>query len=271
MFHKILISVSILVVTVALIYNPGSANAQVVEDGLVSYWSFDDNAIQGKTAIDIWGEHDGTMIGGPESVSGKVGKALKFDGVDDYVEIPHSEEFTISGKAISIEAWILYEPFPGKYGMVFGKRGDEYEVGINLDGEPVWFFLGDNSLGSAQKMLSENKWQHVVWIWDESSGQSYVFVNGEEVGDYVTADKSPDTNAPVNIGWDPGTGDASKYRFSGVLDEVRFYNRALSENEVLKNFAAQGLAVSSNVEKLTTTWGSIKTTWGGIKALRQES
>jgi hypothetical protein len=243
---------------VALVLNGKDVDAQITEDGLIGYWSFDSDAIEGETVKDIWGEHDGTAFGGLELVNGKVSKALKFDGVDDYVEIPHSEQFTISGKTITIEAWIWVESFPGKYGMIFGKRGDEYEVGINLDGEPVWFFLGDNSLGSAGKKLSEKRWWHVAWIWDESSGQSQIYMDGQEVGDYVTGDKSPDTTAPVTIGRDPGTTDASKYHFNGIIDEVRFYNRALTEAEVQKNLIAQGLAVAREVKKLAIAWGKLK-------------
>lgn len=256
MFRKSPILVLILVTAFAWIVR--DVNAQIVTDGLVSYWSFDSDAIEGKTVKDIWGEHDGTMVGNPKVVGGKVGQGLELDGEEDYVEIPHSEQFTISGKTISIEAWIQVKPLPAKYGMVLGKRGTEYEVGINADGEPVWFFLGDNSLGSADKKLSEGVWWHVVWIWDESSGQSYVYVNGEQVGDYATADKSADSTAPLSIGWDPGTADPSKYHFGGIVDEVRFYNRALNEGEIQGDFMAKGLAVAMNAEALAITWGRVK-------------
>jgi hypothetical protein len=257
MLQKNLLFVFILATLIASGWNTENLNAQIVEDGLVSYWSFDKDTIKGKTVEDIWGENDGTMFGDPKVVNGKVGQALEFDGEDDYVEVPHNEAFTISGKIISIEAWIKTGAFPGKYGMVFGKRGTEYEVGINIDGEPVWFFLGNNSLGTAKKKLAEGEWWHVVWIWDESSGQSYIYMNAQEVGDYVTADKSADTTDPVVIGRDPGTADASKYQFAGIIDEVRFYNRALNEAEIQKNFRAQGFAVTE-LEKLTATWGKLK-------------
>ena len=106
--------------------------------------------------------------------------------------------------------------------------------------------------------MAEGEWWHVVWIWDESSGQSYIYMNGQEVGDYFTADKSADTTDPVHIGWDPGTTDPSKYHFEGIIDEVRFYNRALSEAEIQKNFRAQGLAVVTRTGKITTTWAGLR-------------
>ncbi|MBC8235184.1 hypothetical protein H8E77_37035, partial [bacterium] len=51
------------------------AEAQAVKEGLVSYWTFDQADIKGKTVKDVWGDNDGTIIG-PKIVKGKVGEAL---------------------------------------------------------------------------------------------------------------------------------------------------------------------------------------------------
>jgi len=61
------------------------SNAQV-EESLVAFWNFDDGT--GKTAKDSSeNELDGELVGGPKWVEGKIGKALEFDGGDDYVEV----------------------------------------------------------------------------------------------------------------------------------------------------------------------------------------
>lgn len=257
MFNKILtIAFALALVTVFIYVN--IAKAQIVTEGLVSYWSFDRDTIEGKTVEDICGEHDGTMFGSPKIVDGKVGQALKFDGEEDYIEVADSEEFKISEKAITVEAWVKIESLPGKYAMLFSKRGTEYMVGIDAEGEPACFFLGDNSVGSVNERLPEGLWQHLVWSWDESSGQSFIYLNGEEVGDYVTADKSPNSTDPVNIARDPGTADPSSYHFNGILDEIRFYNRALNATEVEQNRVAKGLAVVERADTLSTTWARIR-------------
>jgi len=46
--------------------------------------------------------------------------------------------------------------------------------------------------------------------------------------------------------------------FEGPIDEVRVYNRALSEDEVVQNMNAEGMAVVNPAEKLAFTWGKIK-------------
>ncbi len=60
----------------------GMSQAQVVEEGLVSYWTFDEADIGGETLKDIFGNNDGTISGDPKAVDGRIGKALEFDGND---------------------------------------------------------------------------------------------------------------------------------------------------------------------------------------------
>ena len=81
------------------------AKAQnIVEDGLVSYWSFD-----GGTAEDLFGDNDGTIEGGPGVVDGKIGDALEFDGVDDFVDMGDPADDSLDfgdEKDFSIAAWM---------------------------------------------------------------------------------------------------------------------------------------------------------------------
>ncbi len=46
--------------------------------------------------------------------------------------------------------------------------------------------------------------------------------------------------------------------FRGIIDEVRVYNRALSEEEINQNMKAEGLAVEGPTDKLAVTWGEMK-------------
>ena len=54
---------------------------KAVSEGLVSYWSFDQETVVGRTVKDVWGKNDGTSEGNPKIVAGKVGDALEFDGL----------------------------------------------------------------------------------------------------------------------------------------------------------------------------------------------
>ena len=68
--------------------------------GMVSYWNFDEGT--GTTAYDAFGRNNGIFYNGPVWTTGKVGRALSFDGVDDYVQTPfinifNGASFTVTG------------------------------------------------------------------------------------------------------------------------------------------------------------------------------
>jgi hypothetical protein len=82
-------TIAIMVLTVIFAAAPEANTAaaqRVVTDGLISHWSFDTADVQGDTIKDAWGSNDGTMVGGPKVVEGKVGEALELNGVDQYVD-----------------------------------------------------------------------------------------------------------------------------------------------------------------------------------------
>ena len=82
--------------------------AQVVTDGLVSYYTLDKNDTAGDTVKDIIGGKDGTIIGQPKSIKGHLGDALDFGGKPDCVELPSL--FKIGENPASYEAWFLKTP-----------------------------------------------------------------------------------------------------------------------------------------------------------------
>ena len=74
------------------------------EDSLILYMSFD--TVDGEQMNDHSKyENHGELKGDPEHVAGKFGKALKFNGQDTYVEIPHHESLTVD-QDFTIMAWI---------------------------------------------------------------------------------------------------------------------------------------------------------------------
>ncbi|RKY00911.1 hypothetical protein DRP77_10640, partial [Candidatus Poribacteria bacterium] len=84
-----------------------AGRAQIVTDGLVGYWSLDKATIEGKTVKDVWGGNDGTIVGDPKIVPGKVGEALEFDG-DDGIEIQGGDELNFAGKnELTVMAWVM--------------------------------------------------------------------------------------------------------------------------------------------------------------------
>ena len=84
------------------------------DDTLILYLSFDDGA--GTTAGDLsqYG-NDGELNGDAQWADGKFGKALKFNGTSDWVEVPHADILTVDTD-VTVIAWINPERHEGPGG-----------------------------------------------------------------------------------------------------------------------------------------------------------
>lgn len=255
MSNKILMSIVLALVIAIVFTHANTAKAQTfVPDGLVSYWSFDN--VTGKTVKDNWGDNDGTIVGAPQIVEGKIRKALKFDGSDDNVNIGNPEDLNFGDGAYSIEAWIKTQ----NDGPIVTKMQSSNERGWynRVEGGKLHNRLqADNgNSGHSTSNVSDGNWRHVITVIDRTGGRQQVYIDGTLEGNSQIADVvggiSNERDAVV------GSYHDGKEYFNGIIDEVRIYNRALSETEVKKNFVSTGLAVASLAEKLTLTWGGIK-------------
>ena len=224
-----------------------NAFAQFVTDDLASYWSFDDSTISGETVKDIEGGNDGTINGDPEVVAGKLNEALKFNGEDDYVEIPASAINDLAEG--TIEAWVKLDPEGG--GAITGKEhggvvtSTVFSIGSFADmggmlaqGETGILYFHSKNPGGPQNAVSSSaieagKWHHVVVTFDTNNANFYIdgSLDSTADGDYSVPDDPNPDNTTIGAWLET---DAASY-FSGAIDEVRVYSRALSEDEVKQN------------------------------------
>jgi len=276
--NKLFISrfyLSIILLSIAgFAWHTNLADAQASKDGLVSYWTCDNNDIVGDKVKDIIGGQDATMQGAPEVVKGQVSDALAFNGGSDWLLISDNiNEMKLPQKEITVEAWVYPENFDAWGGFLscfqdnggfekgwgLGTVHNEEGAGMNEfsfavstagaddgDGDLTYFHAGPYDVG---------QWYHVVGVYDGT--MTLLYVNGELVVD--SKGQSGDINYPSNAFLVIGTykDDNEHDPFEGKLDEIRLYERALSEAEVLQNMEAQGLSVSP-VRRLSLTWGKIK-------------
>jgi hypothetical protein len=91
-------------VVFAVLVMPSLASAALT-DGLISVWNFDD-----ESANDALGRNDGILRGGAAFSDGQSGKAVDLNGVDAFVEVPHSDSMNGLENAFSVSAWAF---FPG--------------------------------------------------------------------------------------------------------------------------------------------------------------
>ncbi len=245
------------------------SEAQVVQDGLVSYWSFD-----GGDVSDQVGDNDGTINGDPEVVAGKIGDALKFDKDGDNVTFPTNGVPT-GNSPMTWSAWFKREVSDAggvQYIATFGVPqccGIFFGIGTR-NGDQVFMTQWGAGSDTYGPVVSLGDWHHVVAVYNGSQNNT-IYLNGEMVAEHVLPEamKVVGTNAGAigsNPGINPGPhvdlhghepGDPGEF-FEGLIDDVGLYNRALSADEVVQNFAAT-VAVEP-VGKLASTWAHIKST-----------
>ena len=233
----------LLALTLTLILSTAGAHAYDLNDGLVAYWSFDNCS-----AVDDSGNgHDGKIYGNPECVDGIKGKAFKF-----YTKTGHYK-----GDTIVVEPISLSENFTVTYWTKF--YDDSGNSGLEVEDDkwcssPFGLGLGLKSIGSyinwscgpyedthSVKLedIEKEKWYMATFVI--KGNKIEYFVNNKKVGE-KTWKSSYKTlkNLVLAINSSPAGGWESYYHefYKSILDEIRIYNRALSEEEVkaLYNF-----------------------------------
>ena len=240
------------IVVLALIFVAAyMAEAQVVTDGLICYWTFDEADIDGDTAKDLMGGNDGTIFGDPETVEGQVNQALEFAGNNDYLEVDLPDE-SLAGGA-TLELWFRQDSPTGWAALI--KILDAIEISMADGPIEVWSSVG--RVGP-EDVLSDGNWHHVAVPISDTKIMMYV--DGENKGE--TAGNLPLGKGERNIGGIPGV-TFGKDRggsgwFIGIMDEFRIYDRPLSAEEVQQNMAAKGMSAVEPADKLAETWGKIK-------------
>ncbi len=259
--------------------------AEIITDGLVSYWTFDRGNIVNKTAKDVWGNNNGKILGNPKIVPGKIGEALEFDGSGDYVNLTTLGDFGARSGKSTFEAWIKTDN-KTDWMTLINTHGDECPYwGIQFNGNKrrldnleiipgmIYFHIslkrdrGCTTLGYGSTFhINDGNWHHLVYVQDYSvedgKGNRSIYINSEsfslgfssfEVG----SNFFPFTN-PVNLGARNYGGRIHGY-FEGMIDEVRFYDRPLTAEEVQQNFESTQPYDVEPKGKLSTVWGKIKT------------
>jgi len=202
-------------------------------DGLVLWLTFDEGS--GNIAYDYSGNgNNGTLYNGPTWVNGKIGKAISFDGVDDYVKVPYIVVF--NQKPFTVIGWI-YQNVIKQHEVLFStgdaEAPDRYLALIINNGNPHFSFWGDD-LVSYSNFLETGKWYHLAFVWEgQSTRRQLIYVNGTLVATRISTGLLTVTSgaATGNGGW---IGRVWNIYHNGTNDEVRIYNRALSVEEIQK-------------------------------------
>lgn len=227
-------------------------------EGLVLNFSFDEGS--GDIAEDTSGNgHDG-KIDNPNWVDGKFGKALKFGGGGSgtWVTVESTEALNVN--ECTFMAWINAETWDGTRQIV-GKSvhgGCSGRAQYGLFSErgvlKLRFETEDGRADINTDLPETGKWLHVAFTNDGETATLYI--DGESVADGAVPGALKSIDDPLRIAQDC---DRPNNVFTGMIDEVRLWNRALSQDDV--NIAKDLSATATPVDplgKLSTTWGNLK-------------
>jgi len=210
----------------------------------VGIWNYD---LYQNPILDLSGYNNHCIINGATEIEGIRGKALNFDGVDDYLDCGNGASLQIKD-AITIEAWIKTSPFDNNQHVVISRNASFLisAPGFYSSGYVIEFYSQyDPWITTFCRVpwnnVYNNTWIHLVGVFrkynSDNNWTTRAYVNGELKCEHVN----------VNYGgaWSGekvfvGSFNGTQYFFNGLIDEVRIYNEVLTAGEI-KKYYVEGL------------------------------
>lgn len=224
-----------------------------LQSGLKGWWTFDGaDVVQNVADRSGNGNHgyytlynNGNAVATSSlQVMGKVGQALKFNGVDQCIDAGAGSSINITG-AITVSAWVLIKDtlaqrvIASKSGL--GGAGANQQYALYESSSNRFAFAVTNSTTislssiTASATIANNVWVHIVGTYD-GIDTTRMYLNGVQVDSDTSAGYGTlqDSGKNLEIGGTNGSKRCNGAFFSGQIDDVRIYNRALSADEILQ-------------------------------------
>jgi len=213
-----------------------------LQRGLVGHWTMDSTDAQNRVITDssAYGTH-GTIIGSPEFTDSTTNTGLQFSGDGERIELGTIPDAQFqSGDSFTVCFWVRGDGQPSDYPMAISPES----VGST---NAIWSFLQNNSSGSwsgtvsfrvqdggsrydLTTSLSKGELAHYCCGVNTDTSTVFVYKNGVE-SQTTSGELNPNSAYPGD--WTIGAGNSSpEYQWNGNINDVRIYNRALSQTEI---------------------------------------
>ena len=221
---------------------------QTAVGDIAARWPLDETS--GLTAVDIIAGNNGTYTNGVAlnriAACANTGNGVYFDGLDDFVEIPHSADYLLDEGTVTL--WANVDALGTQQGLI-SKDSEGFDTGGHLritvmPGGDVEVRLqsttGDNFVNSAP--ISATTWFHVAFSWGPDgmalSIDGGVPVTDPYTGGLATTSGGAGNFEPIALGAaTTQSGDLvvtpTNWHLNGYLDDVRIYDGALSQSEIV--------------------------------------
>jgi len=199
--------------------------------GLVAAYGFEE--ANGNQVVDSSGSGNvGTVNGATRTPSGRIGGALAFDGVNDWVTVNDANSLDLT-TTMTLEAWVFPTVTPSGWRTIIGKEASGrlcwyLHAGTDNANRPAaGVYVGADRVLYGTATPATNTWTHLAATYDGQ--QQRLYVNGVQVANRAQTGASLTSTSALRIG---GNGVFGEY-FAGRIDEVRIYNRALTAGEIV--------------------------------------
>ena len=246
--------------TIILLLFLGIVNAQNITNGLIGYYPFTGNA------NDASGNGFNGSVNGPVLDSdrdGNVQSSYKFNGGTDAITVPDNAVLENTGKSITISGWVkptanwasdyrASVAAKGGYDVNYG-----YELLIRGDMAIEWD-IATEGCGTSVNAIPLNTYSHVVAVFDDANNLASIYINGKLIASNTVNGSITAGNAAFSIGR-RCDGNYFAASFQGNLDEIRVYNRALSQTEI--NLLYNGISIQSPQSGFLLSGSTNKIIW----------
>jgi autotransporter-associated beta strand protein len=215
-------------------FGNSTAITPVVTTGAYSYWDFNDSSAT--SAMDLWGSRKATLNSGVTRVAGALKQGIRLNGTTSgYTSLPAGavsslNDFTISG-------WVKLD-VAANWARIF-----DFGTGTN-----VYMFLGRTNTGylryaittgggskeqgiTSNTQISTGIYTHIAITWSGNVGIMYM--NGVEVGRNSAMTLKPSSLGATTQNWFGRSQYSADPYLTGILDDIRIYNRQLSASEIV--------------------------------------
>ncbi len=214
----------------AITRSVGSCTPGTSAPGLVAAYGFDETSGSGTSDASGYGNH-GTLTGASRTASGRFGRAVSFDGVNDQVAVSDSTSLDLTDE-MTLEAWV--RPTSANSGwrtVVLKEQADDLVYGLYAAATGYRpsghvFVDGDDERVQAPAALPANEWSHLATTYDGSALR--IYVNGTLADTFATTGAMTASSGTLRIG---GNTIWNEW-FDGSIDEIRVYDRALTANQI---------------------------------------
>ena len=208
-------------------------NEYIPDNDTLTLWHFDDG-------IDLYvgdgsGNGNNGVIRGANWTEGVMDYALKFDGIDDFVQVPQSTSINPT-EDLSISAWVNISKASVGQQIIVDKRSSlKHGFVLALDAAGNSFFqVGDGTdecRVTGNMDLRDSEWHNIVGTWDSLGGVSVLYIDGKPVDTSVEQGiSSIDNDNSLRMG---ATSYTDTNYLKGSLDEILILDRILSSGEIL--------------------------------------